>query len=128
MIMLAALFSTHFRGQSYAINTVLADYAKHTFFKEMREFCIGQRFFRWHVSGDFINYDYFVNVVEIAKTAHRCDFMVFTKKWEIVNEYMDRGGKIPENLHILFSGWNNPELKPINPYNFPETQVIRKGT
>jgi len=44
--------------------------------------------------------------------------LAFTKRFEIVNEYQE----LPTNLHILFSGWTN--LKPVNPYKFPETNIF----
>ena len=35
---------------------------------------------------------------------------------------MDENGDLPENLHILFSGWEN--MDPINPHKLPETNVF----
>jgi hypothetical protein len=32
--------------------------------------------------------------------------MAFTKKYEIVNEYIDKNGKLPDNLNIMFSAWD----------------------
>jgi hypothetical protein len=110
---------------SYAINTALALYEPEKYWNEINNAVKGYRFFRFHVSGDIINYDYFVNMVKVAVNNPRCDILVFTKRYEIVNKYCDENGgvsAIPENLHILFSGWIN--LTPVNPYNFPETNIF----
>ena len=83
---------------------------------------MGVRYFRFHVSGDILNYDYFSHMVQIAFSNPKTEILCFTKRFEIVNKWINDGGAIPGNLHILFSGWDN--LKPINPYNFPETTVF----
>ena len=45
----------------------------------------------------------------------------FTKKYEIVNNYLSHGGAIPKNLHMIFSAWKGMEM--VNPYNLPEAHV-----
>lgn len=110
---------------SYAKNTALALYAPHRYWKEINEYMGGVRFFRFHVSGDIINYEYFVNMVDAAAAHPHCEILAFTKRFEVVNKYLDTFGKLPENLHILFSGWEN--MAPVNPYNLPETNVYNKG-
>ena len=82
------------------------------------------RFFRFNVSGDIYNKDYFEKLCEIVKNNKRCECLLFTKKWEIVNDYKKSGGKIPRNFHIIFSGWIG--LKIDNPYKFPEAHIILK--
>lgn len=104
---------------SYANNTVLAIRDMDRYFEEIRDFCRAQRFFRFHVSGDIINNQYFEGMLWTANENPHCEFLAFTKRFEIVNEYAEL---LPENLHILFSGWTN--LEPINPYKFPETNIF----
>lgn len=86
------------------------------------------KWFRFNVSGDFPDYEYFCKSVEAAKENPDTQILAFTKQWEIVNRYFDENGgreAIPSNYHILFSGgWN---LKPVNPYHFPETTVYNDG-
>ena len=49
-------------------------------------------------------------------------YLAFTKRYKVVNDWIAANGPLPENLKILFSGWDN--LKPVNPYNLPETTVF----
>ena len=86
---------------------------------------MGSRFFRLNVSGDILNAAYFKNVCEIAARQSHCKILMFTKRYEIVNAYINAGGEIPSNLHVIFSAWEG--LKPVNPYNLPESNVIMPG-
>lgn len=85
-----------------------------------------ESFFRWHVSGDIVNLDYFRFMCGTAKVCENTKFLCFTKKYEIVNDFIKEGGIIPENLIIIFSVWNNLEL--VNPYNLPAAHVVPKET
>lgn len=85
------------------------------------------RFFRFHVSGDMPDNVYFAHMVDIAERNTHCEILCFTKKYEIVNEFLEFGGKIPNNLHIVFSGWRGLNMN--NPFNLPEAHVrYRDGT
>jgi hypothetical protein len=83
-------------------------------------------YFRYFVGGDIVDADFFSVMVEIANIAKNCQFLAFTKKYNIVNAYIDNGGTIPENLHIIFSGWGD-KLIPNNPHKLPQSDVIFKG-
>ena len=110
--------------KSYAKNTALALYRPLKFWADVENAVKGVRFFRFHVSGDIINKEYFANIVDIATANKHCEILLFTKRFEIVNAYIKAFGDLPENLHVLFSGWDN--LKPVNPYKLPETNVFGK--
>ena len=110
---------------AYAINTALVMCRPDVFWAQVNAAVMAVRFFRFHVSGDIINMDYFLHMIEIAKNNPYTEILVFTKRYSVVNEWIDKNGKLPENLHILFSGWK--DLDPINPHNLPETNVILKG-
>ena len=112
--------------KSYARNTALALYRPLKFWADVENAVKGVRFFRFHVSGDIVNKEYFANVVDIATANKHCEILLFTKRFEIVNAYIKAFGELPANLHVLFSGWEN--LKPVNPYNLPETNVYSKDT
>ena len=81
-----------------------------------------QRFFRWHVSGDIPDIDYFRYMCGVARTCENTKFLCFTKKYEIVNEFIKQGGLVPDNLIIIFSVWQG--LKLVNPYDFPVALVV----
>lgn len=61
---------------------------------------------RWFDSGDIPEYDFFVRMVELCKKTPDVKHMAFTKKYEIVNEYIDKNGKLPDNLNVVFSAWH----------------------
>lgn len=111
--------------ESYAKNTALALHAPIRYWKEINEYLEGVRFFRFHVSGDILNYEYFVNMVDAALSHPHCEILSFTKRFNAVNRYIDMFGELPENLHILFSGWE--DMKPENPHSLPETNVFGKN-
>ena len=109
---------------AYAWNTAIAMILPEEYFKQIDNFCKGTRFFRFHVSGDIMNKAYFESMVQIARNNPKTEILAFTKRFEIVNTWIRENGQLPENMHILFSGWNN--LKPVNPYGMPETTVYEK--
>ena len=77
------------------------------------------KFFRWHVSGDILDIDYFDRMVKNSRM--HSDFIIwtYTKNYRIVNEWIAKNGRdaLPKNLHIMFSKWDG--LKIDNPYNMP---------
>lgn len=78
--------------------------------------------FRFFDAGDIPDYDFFCGMVKLAKEYPNIKFMSFTKKYYIVNEWIDKNGDLPENLNIIFSawhlGWNVP-----NPHDLPVAYV-----
>lgn len=109
---------------SYAKNTAIAMFNPSLFWAEVDTACKAVRYFRFHVSGDILNYDYFCKMIETARNNEKTEILCFTKRYEIVNKWIDENGKLPNNLHVLFSGWSN--LKTINPHNIAETNVFSK--
>lgn len=72
------------------------------------------KYFRWFASGDIVNETFLNGMVEVAKKCKQTKFLCFTKKFEIVNNYLKNGGKIPNNLKIVFSAWTK-DFKVDNP-------------
>ena len=81
-------------------------------------------YFRYFVGGDIINTEFLKMMVEVAETVKTCQFLAFTKKYELVNDFIKNGGKIPDNLHLIFSEWDKAIR---NPYNLAKSKVIFKG-
>ena len=79
------------------------------------------RYVRWHSSGDIVNKDYLMGMIKVAKKCKNTKFLCFTKKFEIVNEYLEEG-KLPKNLKIIFSAWDK-EFKVPNPHNLSVAYV-----
>ena len=107
--------------QAYKHNYDLLNSDPNTYWREVEASIMMSRFFRFHVSGDIPDATYFEHMVDIARTNTHCEILCFTKKYEIVNSHINIIGKLPKNLHIIFSGWHDIEM--VNPYNLPEAHV-----
>lgn len=115
--------------RAWAKNTVLAIDAPDQYWPAVRKAAGKETHFRFHVGGDIINRSYLIGMIETAKACPGTHFLAFTKRHALINEYCDANGgraAIPENLQIVFSCWEGIET--INPYAFPETDVIMPGS
>jgi len=85
------------------------------------------KFFRWHVSGDILDIDYFSRMIELARLHPDFIIWTYTKNYAVVNEYcrLYGRGNIPGNFSIMFSEWDGMPL--VNPYNFPSFSVRMKN-
>ena len=84
------------------------------------------KWFRWHVAGDIVDFDYFVHMAEISREHPDFTFWTYTKNYAVVNSYCAVYGKdnIPANFTVMFSEWRGMPLD--NPYGFPEFRVVFK--
>lgn len=78
------------------------------------------RFFRYHSSGDIVNERYLELMFELAKKHPKTRFLCFTKKYKLVNEYIEKNEN-PKNLILVYSNWG--EWKCENPHNLPTAWV-----
>ena len=92
-----------------------------TYWREVEASVMMSRFFRFHVSGDIPNSEYLTNMVAVASRNPHCQILCFTKRYEMVNEFIAAGGVLPNNLHMIFSGWVGLEMQ--NPFALPEAHV-----
>ena len=76
---------------------------------------------RWPSIGDIPNSDYLAGMVRVARHNRNTRFLCFTKQYEIVNTYIENGGKIPSNLILVFSNWGDWKCE--NPFNLPEAYI-----
>ena len=65
--------------------------------------------------------DYLKGMCWVARKCPNTKILCFTKKFELVNQFLAEKHKIPKNLVIVFSSWDN--FVPENPYNLPMTYV-----
>lgn len=108
--------------QSYLHNWNLYKTDKETYWREVEATIMLSRFFRFHVSGDIPDQDYIHRMIDVANRNQHCEILCFTKKFNICNkEISERKGELPNNLHLVYSGWKNLKMK--NPYNLPEAHV-----
>lgn len=114
---------------AYNRNLMILNEEPETYWREVEGAIMLSRYFRFHVSGDIPNPEYFAHMVEIARRNTHCEILCFTKRYEIVagyitDELVREGMDLPENLHIILSGW--PGLAMYNPYHLPEAHVLFK--
>lgn len=97
---------------------VLLDDSKQ-YFNAIRQFLstTKSKFFRYHVSGEIVNADYLKNMVTIAKEFKNIIFWTYTKKYQLVNDYLAQNKRLPKNLVIMLSADEN--LKLDNPFHLP---------
>jgi len=93
-----------------------------TYWREVEAAVMTSRFFRFHVSGDIPDLEYLFQMVRIAERNPHCEILCFTKKYELVNGYLDADCMLPRNLHLVFSGWKGLPMD--NPYSLPEAHVL----
>lgn len=110
-------------GAAYQRNLDILLEEPEQFWREVNAAVATSRFFRFGVSGDIYNAEYFENMVKVAKNNKHCEILCFTKQFAIVNEYL-KEHRIPKNLHIIFSAWRG--MKMDNPNNLPEAHVMYK--
>lgn len=107
--------------QAYQHNYKLLQEQPDVYWREVEASIMMSRFFRFHVSGDIPDNIYLAHMIEIAERNTHCEILCFTKKYDIINEHLDFGGTIPNNLHLVLSGWTGLEMS--NPFNLPEAHV-----
>lgn len=111
--------------QSHLLNLEMYNQDPNGYFKEIVEKTKFSTYARCFSSGDIPDSYYFAKMAEVARINKNTKYLVFTKKGYIVNDYIDKGNKIPNNLRIIFSdwyGWTQP-----NPYNFPVSNILQDG-
>ena len=98
-----------------------------TYWREVEAQIMMSRFFRFHVSGDITNAAYLRKMVFVAGRNPHCQILCFTKKYDLVNDFLADGESIPKNLHMILSAWRGMEMR--NPFGLPEAHVFyRDGT
>lgn len=114
-------------ANAYETNLTILNTDPDTYWREVEATIMMSRYFRFHVSGDIPDMDYLAKMVDIAVRQKHCEILCFTKKFEIVNDYLSSNGVFPDNLHIILSGWVGLDL--VNPFLLPEAHVrFRDGT
>ena len=93
--------------------------------KQLKQPLIIYKYVRWHSSGDIVDREYLRGMVRVAQECSEVNFLCFTKKYELVNQWLYLE-TLPENLHIVFSGWDK-DWKFDNPYNLPVALVRFKN-
>lgn len=106
---------------AYAHNLSILQNDPDVYWREVEAAIMMSRFFRFHVSGDIPDMDYLIQMVDVSARNQHCQILCFTKKYELVNEHIEKHGPLPNNLHMIFSGWVGLDM--VNPFSLPEAHV-----
>jgi len=63
----------------------------------------GDRYFRWHDSGDLQSLEHLEKIIQVCKNLPRVKFWLPTREYQTVEAYRRTGGRIPSNLCIRLS-------------------------
>lgn len=92
--------------------------------RQIKSNMIEYRYFRWHVGGDIVDSNYLIGMVWIARQLPRTRFLCFTKKFQLVNDWLCLN-ELPKNLRIIFSAWDKNFIVD-NPFALPVAYVSFK--
>lgn len=81
---------------------------------------VSYKFFRFHSAGDIVDEQYLDLMCWLARKHKETKFLCFTKKYELVNNYLNTHKK-PGNLVLVLSNWG--EWKVENPHKLPMSFV-----
>ena len=109
--------------ESYDNNLDILLNDKELFWREVEGSIKLTTYFRFFVSGDIYDKDFLENMVLCARKNKHCNILCFTKKYSLVNEYLEHH-RLPKNLNIVFSAWKGLEMP--NPFNLPTAEVMYK--
>ena len=109
--------------ESYDNNLDILLNDKELFWREVNAAVALTTYFRFFVSGDIYDKDFLENMVLCARKNKHCNILCFTKKYSLVNEYLEHH-RLPKNLNIVFSAWKGLEMP--NPFNLPTAEVMYK--
>lgn len=88
------------------------------------------KLWRYFTCGDIPDGRFFDIMCSLARMNPTVKFWAYTKKYHIVNAWIQANGAIPSNLKIIFSHWMNKDgsFFPMNnPYALPTSEFIPFG-
>lgn len=91
------------------------------FFADIAYQTANSKYVRWFGNGDMPNEEFLAGICRVARKNKNTKYLAFTKQYNVVNNYIAKGHKIPSNLKIVFSCWK--DWIPNNPYGLPTTWV-----
>ena len=95
------------------------------FKRSVIEACMLTKYFRWFYTGDIVDRKFLSMMFSVANKVTDTKFLVFTKKYELVNVYLNKH-KWPTNLCIVLSAWGD-DFIPDNPHNLPMAFIRLPG-
>ena len=87
----------------------------------------GDRYFRWHDSGDLQSIEHLRNIIRVCRKLPRVKFWLPTREYQTIEAYRRMGGRIPFNLCIRLSAHLINGKLPLG-YGLPVSTVSSEGT
>ena len=78
---------------AYNRNLEILKADRENYFDQIKATAKISAFFRFHVSGDIIDIDYFSRMCKLSRDCKNTKFLVFTKNYNVVNEYLNNHRK-----------------------------------
>ena len=75
--------------------------------QELSNWKADEKIFRWHASGEIENYEYLEMMMRIAEKHPEVHFYSYTKRFKMIEKYLDNHGDFPSNFVWNLSVWNN---------------------
>ena len=108
--------------EQYDFNWALWNENPDKYFEDISQVMSCTDKFRFHVSGDIPNMDYLERLVAVCRENKKCQVLCFTKNYQDVNNWLTIHKRLPKNLHLIFSVWDNTPYE--NPFNLPTAHVL----
>ena len=96
-----------------ARNTALFYMSRDLYFAKLYEVMAkrkNNKYLRFHVSGEIVDIDHFERMVKTAIDHPDWTIWTYTKMYHVVNAWIDNNGSLPENFHVMFSGWDGVKM------------------
>lgn len=61
---------------------------------------------RWHSAGEIIDYNYLLHMVRLAVELPNIQFYCYTKRFDLIDQYLKEHKKFPKNLVVNISVWH----------------------
>lgn len=92
---------------SLAKNTLIMRNNLDGMFKQLKDGLIAKKAktLRYHSSGEIESYEYLVKMAKLATEMPHVKFYFYTKRFNILENYLKRNGKLPDNLVANVSEW-----------------------
>jgi hypothetical protein len=97
-------------GASYRANLDLLRADRDSFFSQLRAYLERRapRFFRYHVSGDYVDSDHLMRALELARELPRVKFLAFSKRHDL----FPKPSVVPKNFSLIASLWPSWGTRP----------------
>lgn len=94
--------------KGYATNTYMMRNEPEKFLAQIKEYCDKNivKYFRYHTSGEIESVEQLELYARICREIPDVIFYIYTKSFDILTEWLNKGNDIPENFVINLSEWH----------------------